>query len=108
MEIAIMRYHPLHQDSLDSHLGNQTTRPQAVLLVGKVLGVRRAKNGVVAFMTANLISGELTIVNVPAPFTAINPDGGQYTKAIALGNRRGPVIWYPTWIPARDFQTPKS
>lgn len=108
MEFTIMRYHPLHQESLDSHLGNRTTHPQVELLVGKVLGMRRAKSGIVAFTAINRINGELTVVNIPAAFTAINPDGGWYTKAIPLKIKKGLTLRYPTKITAGDLQTPKK
>lgn len=100
-----MRHHPLHQDSLDSHLGNHTTHPQVTLLAGKVLGMRRAKDGIVTFITTNRISGGLATVNIPVEFTVINADGGWYTKAIPIGNKEGSVLRYPTWISAHDLQT---
>lgn len=107
-EIAIMRYHPLHQDSLDSHLGNRTTRPQAVLLLGKVLGVRKIKNGIVTFTTTNMINGGLTAVDIPITSTTINPDGGWLTKAIPLRSRGGLALRYRTWISARDPKMPRA
>lgn len=45
-DIAIMRNHPLHQDSLDSAfqvLSGHNPHPRLVLLEGRVLGIRRVR-----------------------------------------------------------------
>lgn len=102
-EIAILRYHPLHQDSLDSHLGNRTTRPQAVLLRGKILGIRTVKKSIVTFTTKDTTNGTLTAVNIPIAATPIDPDGGWYMKVIPIWSRKGLILRYYTWFPACDL-----
>lgn len=110
-DIAIMRNHPLHQDSLDSgfhSLSDHTShpRPRPVLVEGKVLGIRRVRKGVVTFTVAEEISGRPIEISVPASRTTISPDGGLYAGARPFWGHRGPVVRYPTWVWAHDLQRP--
>lgn len=109
INIAILRYHPTHQNDPAQSLSNTSNhnpRSRNVILEGKILGVRSVRDGMIKFITADNSTGGLTTVRAPAKATAISPDGGWIIKAKPLRNQKGPIIRYPTWIGAYDLQTP--
>lgn len=111
--IAILRNHPFHQDSLDSMSIsssdlNSNPRPKAILLEGKVLGVKSARDGMVNFIVTDNTAGGLTTLCIPAKATAISTDGGWIMKAKPLRGQKGPVVRYPTRIRAHDLKTPAA
>lgn len=108
-DIAIMRNHPLHHDNLESSFSfpsGHSSRLRPVLLEGKVLGIRRVKNGVVTFTVTDELSGGLTAVSVPASRTTISPDGGWHMKARPIWEQTGPVLRYPMRVWPHDLQRP--
>ncbi|KZP21115.1 hypothetical protein FIBSPDRAFT_1021421 [Athelia psychrophila] len=105
--IAIMRCHPLHQDSLDSSL-TSSIRSKATLLEGRVLGIKRVREGLITYVITDDIAGGLTTLRIPASATTVNPDGGLHTGAKMLRKHRGPALRFPTWIDAHDLQAPMA
>lgn len=106
--IAIMKYHPLHQNNLDPSLPDSTLYSQSILLEGTVLGIRNAKEGVVTYIITDDFAKELTTICIPASATTISPRGGWVTKAKPLRNLKGPILCYPTLIWARDLRPPSA
>lgn len=103
-DIAIMRYHPLHHESLDCF--GDTISLGSVILQGKVLGIRRVKMGVVTFSVTDETTGGITSVSIPASYTTISEGGGWHTKAQPLRQQWGLVLRYPMHIRAHDLQAP--
>lgn len=106
--IAILKYHPLHQQNLDPSLPDSTLYAQSVLLEGTVLGIGNARAGVVTFVITDDFTRELTTIRIPARATTISPSGGWVTKAKLIRRQRGLVFRYPSLIRAQDLQPPSD
>lgn len=106
--IAILKYHPLHQENLDPSLPNSTLYAQSVLLEGTILGIRNVKAGVVTFVVTNDFAKELTTIHIPVRATTINPDGGWVTKARFFQGQKGLIFRYPSLIRSHDLRLPSA
>lgn len=108
--IVILRYHPLHQNNLESAQGvdhtSGTRNTDRVLLRGRVRALNGVKERDVFYIVDDHLNNQLAVVRIPIKHTNVDEKGGWRWFARPVRWGRWSLLWHPAYISESDIWGP--